>query len=299
MLSAKVREKDPNYPLTDTALSVKGLSLRRRDTDMTETFDCAYCEESFDSKQGLRIHEGYNHDLPYKDEETMRQLYVDECKSINQIAEEFDVGSTTIEQWINKHGIETRDSGGKANDAAYKDPDTLRELYVQEELTRAEMAERLDCTMGDVRYHMEKHDIMAEARPWRNTELLREKCEEECIPVSELAEMWDCGETTLYYHMDKHDIERPRFAKEKPGQTLPYSVIYHRENGQNHYVFVHRLVACAHGMIEPSEVYSGDTDIHHKNGIVEINSPENLQALSPEEHQKIHAHKSANSSSVY
>lgn len=256
---------------------------------MSERFDCPYCDESFDSKHGLRIHEGYNHDLPYKDEETMRRLYVDEQQSFRQIAEKFDVGTTTIEEWLKKHGIERRDSGGKPDDAAYKDPETLRELYVGEGLTRAQIAERLDCSMGDVRYHMEKHDIMAEARPWRDPDTLREKCEEEHIPVPELAERWGCGTTTLYYHLDKHDIERPKFARERKSQNIPYETIYHRENGQNYYVLVHRLVACAHGMIEPSEVYSGKTDVHHKNGIEIDNSPENLQVVTPEQHQQIHS----------
>lgn len=259
---------------------------------MGETFDCPYCGESFDSKHGVRIHEGYNHDLPYKDEETMRRLYVEEQLSFSDIAEKFDVGKTTIEEWLKKHGIERRDSGGKPDDAAWKDPDTLRELYIEEDLTRAEIAERLDCSMGDVRYHMEKHNIMAEARPWRDPDTLRQKCEEECVPVPELAEMWDCGATTIYWHMDKHGIDRPRDAKERAGGSVPYRSIYHREDGENYYVFVHRLVACAHGMIEPSDVYSGDMDIHHKNGIVLDNSPENLQVVTPKEHQEIHSRES-------
>lgn len=258
-------------------------------TPMTETYDCPYCGESFDSKQGVRIHEGYNHDLPYKDEDTMRELYVEQQLSITEIADKFDAGSTTIEKWLDKHGIDKRDFGGKPDDAAYKDPELLRELYVDEGLTRREVADRLDCTMGDVRYHMEKHDIMQDARPWRDTELLREKCEEEHIPVPELAERWDCGATTLYWHLEKHNIERPKNARENKSYTVPYNQIYHREDGQNYFVLVHRLVACAHGVIEPSEVYSGDTDIHHKDGNVWVNSPENLQSVTPEEHQAIHS----------
>lgn len=269
-----------------------GLSPCLAQHPMSETYDCPYCGESFDSKQGVRIHEGYNHDLPYKDEETMRELYVDKQMSITDIAERFDVGSTTIEQWLNKHGIERRDTGGKPDDAPYKDPEILRELYIDEGLTRAEIADELDCSMGDVRYHIEKHDIITEARPWRDPETLREKCEEEHIPVPELADRWNCGKTTLYWHMQKHGIESPKFAKEKKSQNVPYSQIYHREDGENYFVLVHRLVACAHGMIEPSEVYSGDTDVHHKNGIVWDNSPENLEVLTPEEHQRVHSESS-------
>jgi len=265
---------------------------------MTEQFNCPYCEESFDSQHGVKIHKGYTHDLPHKDEEVMRRLYVREQMSVRAIADKFDMGSTTVERWLDRHGIARRDSGGKPDDARFKDPEVLRELYVEEELTRQEMADRLGCSMGDVRYHMEKHDIMKEARPWRDTELLREKCEEEHVPVPELSDRWDCGQTTIYYQLEKHDIERPLFAKDRPGKAVPYSTIYHREDGQNYSVYVHRLVACAHGMIEPSEVYSGETDIHHKNGNHWINSPENLQSVTPEEHQQIHS-DSANSDRVY
>jgi hypothetical protein len=262
---------------------------------MSDEYDCPYCGESFDSKHGVRIHEGYNHELPYKDEDTMRRLYVDEQLSIQAIADKFDAGSTTIEQWLDRHGIKRRDYGGKPDDAPYKDPDVLRELYIDEGLTRQGVADELGCTMGDVRYHMEKHNIMQEARPWRDTDLLREKCEVENIPVPTLAERWGCGETTIYWQLDKHDIERPRDAKENKRYTVPYNQIYHRENGENYYVLVHRLVACAHGMIEPSEVYSGDTDIHHKDGLVWVNSPENLQSVTPEEHQAIHSEEAEKS----
>lgn len=259
---------------------------------MTESHDCPYCDESFDSKHGVSIHKGYNHDLPHKDEDTMRRLYVDQQLSIPEIADELEIGTTTVENWLERHGIDTRDRGGKPDDAAYKDADLIRELYREKDLSRDEIADRLDCTVGDVRYTIEKHGIEKRSKPWHDPETLRQKCEEENIPVPELADRWVCGETTLYYHLYKHDIERPRFARDDRGRTIPYRTIYHREDGENYYVLVHRLVACAHGMIEPGEVYSGDTDIHHKNGIVIDNSPENLQSLSPEEHQKAHSESS-------
>lgn len=263
---------------------------------MTETHDCPICSESFDSHHGMRIHRGTRHELPHKDEDVMRRLYVDKQMSIPEIADELDAGTTTIESWLDKHGIDTRDRGGKPDDAAYKDEDLLRELYREEDLTRVEIADRLDCSEGDVRYRIEKYGIEKDPEPWHDPETLREKCEEENIIVPELAEMWDCGETTIYYHLYKHDIERPRFAKEYQPQSNPYKMIHHREDGEKYLVLVHRLVACAHGMIEPSEVWGSDTHIHHKNGIPWINSPENLEPVTPEEHQQIHASGSSEKS---
>lgn len=255
---------------------------------MSETHDCPICGETFDSKQGVSIHKGYKHELPHKDEDTMRELYVDEQMSIPEIAEELDAGTTTIETWLDKHGIDTRDRGGKPDDAAYKDPELLEELYVRKDLSRKEIAKRLDCTIGDVRYQTEKHGLEKEPEPWHDPETLREKCEEECIPVPKLAKKWGCGETTIYYHLYKHGIERPLFASENKSRSVPYRQISHRECGEEHRVYIHRLVAFAHGLISGDEVYAGDTHIHHKNGIVIDNAPENLQAVTPSEHREIH-----------
>lgn len=256
---------------------------------MSDEYQCPYCEESFDSPKSLGGHKRWNHDLPWEDKDNLKELYVDEQLSIPEIADKWDAGTTTIEEWLEKHGIDTRDRGGKPDDAAYKDPERLRELYRHEDLSRKAIAERLDCTVGDVRYQLEKHGIEKKSKPWHDEALLREKCEQENIPVPELADEWACGETTIYYQLYKHDIERPKFAQEHGYSHRSYSDIYHRENGESHYILIHRLVAYAHGKIPANEVYNGDLHIHHKSGVIWDNSPENLQAVTNSEHQRIHA----------
>ena len=48
-------------------------------------------------------------------------------------------------------------------------------------------------------------------------------------------------------------------------------------------VYIHRLVAVAHGKMESL----GDgRDVHHKDGITWVNSPENLTPVPPWEHRR-------------
>ena len=54
--------------------------------------------------------EAIQHDAPYKDEEWMRRLYVEEGYSQLELAEKFECASSTINRWLNKLDIETRPS---------------------------------------------------------------------------------------------------------------------------------------------------------------------------------------------
>lgn len=47
-------------------------------------------------------------EYPWRDEEIMRELYVEKQLSITQTAEELGCGATTVRDWLENHGIETR-----------------------------------------------------------------------------------------------------------------------------------------------------------------------------------------------
>lgn len=52
---------------------------------------------------------------PYKDEDRLREQYIEQEKSQRQLAEEWDCGRNTIYRWLNRHGIPRRenpDTGG-------------------------------------------------------------------------------------------------------------------------------------------------------------------------------------------
>lgn len=55
-------------------------------------------------------------------------------------------------------------------------------------------------------------------------------------------------------------------------------------------VYVHRLVAYAHGEIDS---LADPREVHHRDGCEWVNSPENLQALDHEVHAQHHLHGEA------
>lgn len=261
--------------------------------------ECPYCGETFDSAKSVGLHKRWNHDLPWEDKENLKRLYVDEQMSINEIADKWDCGSTTIEQWLDRHDIPTRDFGGRPDDAPYKDEETLRELYSEKGLSMREIAEELDSPMTAVRYHIYEHGIEKKKHKWDDEELLRQKCEKENVFVPELAEKWGCAANTIYRRLDEFDIEKPNEAKPDTAKSVPYTTIYHREDGQNYEFLVHRFVAYAHEKLTFEQLVDAGMGyhIHHKNGIKWDNSPENLQVVSWDEHREIH--ESLKSSNVY
>lgn len=47
---------------------------------------------------------------PWRDEETLHRLYVEEKMSVLQIADKLDCGTDTVYKWMDRHGIERRNS---------------------------------------------------------------------------------------------------------------------------------------------------------------------------------------------
>lgn len=76
---------------------------------------CPDCGSSFESKRGLVHHGVQSHDgvvegvTPWKDEETLRELYVGQGLSHRKIAEILDCHKNTVRRWMNRFGIESRD----------------------------------------------------------------------------------------------------------------------------------------------------------------------------------------------
>lgn len=260
---------------------------------MQDGYECPVCGESFDSAKGRGTHRRWNHDNPWEEKDRLQTAYWDELKSIPTIADEWDCGETTIEQWLDKHGIETRNRGESPKDAPWTDKDTLERLYWGEGMSRQEIADKLDCTQGDVRYNMEKHGIERRKHgmhrpdaPFRKEDELRKEYVEKERPVEELAEEWDISTNTIYKYVREYDLPRVGILPEDKPQSKGYSFVYERVDGKPHYFSIHRLVAYAHGKL--NDIFDGDMHVHHKNGVKWHNSPENLEVLTPSEHMKLH-----------
>lgn len=63
--------------------------------------------------------------------------------------------------------------------------------------------------------------------------------------------------------------------------------VWDSDEGRDHFVYLHRLVAFAYGEID--DLWS-DLIVHHKNADSWDNRPENLESMTPDEHEKAEPH---------
>jgi len=73
-------------------------------------YECEVCGEMFEKSQSLAAHARAGHGQPWKDEQRMREEYLENGKSITELSDEFDCGRTTIARWLDRHDIPTRPS---------------------------------------------------------------------------------------------------------------------------------------------------------------------------------------------
>jgi transposase len=94
----------------------------------------------------------YTQAREYHDETTLRELYHIRNMTAKEIGEKFDVRQETISYWLDKLNIETRSpkqsrnlrgtkAGRKVTDERLQNESWLREKYIEDELTLAEIAD--------------------------------------------------------------------------------------------------------------------------------------------------------------
>lgn len=194
----------------------------------------------------------------------------------------------------------------------YRDAETLRKLYYDQNLTQAEIADRFGVcqptianwfdklgveAMGSHEKRWERGNEIGSERdgPHSDPEWLREKYWDEKLTLEEIAE--EAGvksEVSILRAMESHGIERRdksvAFTLSNPGagfvhaDAYGYETIKHSVNNTTKNFKIHRLVAMAHYGIEEVK----DCIVHHENGVPWDNRPENLELMTQSEHMKQH-----------
>jgi predicted DNA-binding protein YlxM (UPF0122 family) len=194
----------------------------------------------------------------YHDADWLRQMYHDEHLTLREIAERCNVSYTTINKWVNRHGISTRA------------PEESRELR----------------GTGDNQFDGGVH---------HNSEWLYERYYGDNMTISEMADAAGVGDASIIRQMDRRGIERrPNYVTRvlrNPGagfvqaDARGYEMIKHSVKDHTYNFPIHRLLAIAeYGY----EVVKGAV-VHHKNGIKWDNRPDNIELFdSQAEHMKHH-----------
>lgn len=132
-----------------------------------------------------------DYEYPWRNPEKMRELYVEEQLSEQDIADRFDTAGSVIHRWLKRHDIPSRKRGDthSTKETPWRDESTLRRLHIDEGLSSYKIADRLDCSYQTVHDWLTRHDIETRDSP-------SQKKEADCPPRAELEEKYNTGLTT-------------------------------------------------------------------------------------------------------
>ena len=92
-------------------------------------------------------------------------------------------------------------------DRPWRDPEVLRDLYLEQDLDRREVADRLDCSKGAVDDWLNRYSITKTDRePWHDAAELRRLYHDEGLTQREIAAHFECSSTTITEAMARYDI---------------------------------------------------------------------------------------------
>ena len=179
----------------------------------------------------------------------LEELYFEEELTLAEIGDRYGVVKQTVANWMEECGLDRRTGKPPLKQQPWHDADTLRELHHGEELTYAEMAERLGCGERTIWTWMDEHDIEGENR----------------IDRAQAASRVNYAQ----YYTNNSGYARWRA----------------RSGYETDSVAVHRLVAVAeYGF----DAVAGNV-VHHKNGVKWDNRPQNLEPMTDAQHKRLHA----------
>lgn len=172
----------------------------------------------------------------------------------------------------------------------YKDKDTLYRLYHGKGMTKADMADELDCSDVTISNWMDKHGVPS-TRAWQRCDFLDTLYWGEKMTQKEIAERLDTIKSNISKKLIACDIDtRKRGDLQHPTVYFSqsgYLTCRHRLGGRDNdrVAFrIHRLVAVA----EYGYDAVASKHVHHKNGHKMDNRRENLEPIDPSEHAELH-----------
>lgn len=204
------------------------------------------------------------------------------------------------------------------NTELYKDAETLRQMYHNEEMTQKEIAETLGTTQSTIHYWMKKHNIKSrnrsdslknyrynnsEDQPLHDKDTLYELYVEKELSTVEIGDILGFSHETIRKWLKKNGI-KTRSRKEgnkiqhindapKMHQNVKgYEEVRSRLHNKVDVISIHRLLAIAEHGIEEVK----DKHVHHKNKIPWDNRPDNIEVMKPTQHHKNHVENQQRSS---
>jgi len=148
---------------------------------------------------------------PWRDEELLRQKYVDDGLSTRDLEAEWDCCRSTITNWLDKYGIETPSN---PDNAPWQDKETLEKLYIDEGLTCPEIGDRFGVSGSTVDEWRRRLGV---TRLYKREQWLDKKFNGEGLTIREIAEEADCARKTAAEWLDKLGV---RSEEDRPADYV-------------------------------------------------------------------------------
>lgn len=158
---------------------------------------------------------------PLKDPDWLKEQYWTQGKTLAEIGDEVGVSDHAVNNWMDRHGIETRSASESQSDGdigLYTDPDWLRQQYWDEKNTVAEVGELAGVSETTIRRWMDKHGIEtrsnAEAQtdgdvaPLRDPDWLEDQYHGKEKTLLEIGSKLGVSDHAVLTWMEEHGIER-------------------------------------------------------------------------------------------
>ncbi|EMA47991.1 hypothetical protein [Halococcus saccharolyticus] len=137
-----------------------------------EGYECLDCGREFPSNRSRAMH-GNKSDCdvcaPWDSEKLLREAYIEERMSINEIAAHWDASYTAIQGGLDKNDINRRGHGWRESTIEekkaapeYDNGHLLWELFINRQKTLQEIANEAGCCRQTIRSRLREHDIGGE-----------------------------------------------------------------------------------------------------------------------------------------
>lgn len=102
----------------------------------------------------------------YKREGWLDEQYHEKDLYIHEIADKANTTHSTVAKWLDKLGVRSPEErpADYADEKPWHDPEVLQDLYHEQELSAARVADELECSQQTVRHWLIQFDI--DRRPW-------------------------------------------------------------------------------------------------------------------------------------
>jgi len=163
----------------------------------------------------------------YRDEEWLREQYVEKEKTTRDIASECCCVSSTVSRWLEEHGIEGRGRHPPPPDERLKDGEWLREQYTDLGRSTEEIGALCGCHAATIARWLHRHGIDLKESGRQTTdnrlkdrEWVREQYVEHHNTTYDIAEECGCCATTVGTWLEKHGIKTRSAQDQLPDDRL-------------------------------------------------------------------------------